>query len=153
MTSTTIYLTWFYEDRAPQLLMPTTKDNFMLEGSLSTNTEKGTRFFTGIVVKFDSERKILFGNYRNRKISIFFPEEQMNFAVKEKNKVSNYLVLRIECNTSEIKFLLREEKGADFQTLMISKLEEKVLYIGFFSNKHDRFSHEAYITNINYEVY
>lgn len=145
-------LTWHLDDNAPQVLMNFSGRNFSLQAGVQSKTEKGYRFFLGIIIKLASGKNILYGNYRNRKLAIFIPEYQLNDALAEIDINPDILFLQIQGSEGAFTFLYKNTENEQYQILKKCTLNDTVTDIGFFSNKHDRFVHHAIISKINYEI-
>ncbi|MBW7476952.1 SDR family NAD(P)-dependent oxidoreductase [Paenibacillus oenotherae] len=147
------YDTWIVRDDAPQLLIyPDGHEDFGLELELAIHNQQSRTFHSGLVLKMESGRKYLFGNYRAESTVIYCPENQNHQLVYEQQVVQLASCFRIEKKDGMITFMTRNSAAEAWISIYTISADEPVLCVGLFSKTWEPIDHRVTFTNINYEA-
>lgn len=136
------------KDESLKLEYPVDNRSFILEGELNCASERGLRFFFGIIIRLESGKDILFGNYRNRKVAIIDLNESVNFPCNEKSMYLRPLRIKVMRQDDKLLFYCRYQEENAYEQIYEISLQEGIVSTGFFSMKQDFFEHKCEVKDI-----
>lgn len=141
------------KEDAPIQLFPIKGKAFEMKGIIESYSERGLRFYFGIILKLNSGKTILYGNYRNRKLSIIIPNESVNFSYAEMPLFLEPMKIKLEYKNKIIKFYYKYTDDNEYSLLSSCQLyDDYIVEAGFFSMKQDIFEHKSKIYDISFEI-
>ncbi len=144
------YDTWITEDNAPQMLICREKNsNFSIEANVTVSNRDYYPFFAGIIVKFVSGIKIMFGNCKNEKVVVFCPENQ-NYTLYERTYGVNDLYLKVSRNENRYTLYCKTETMGEWQKQFVVESSEQVECFGFISRTWEFVEHRVAFSEIKY---
>ncbi len=146
------YDTWITEDNAPQLLIfLDSNENFSFETKVTVTNKVGYPFFSGIIVKFASGVKLMFGNNENRKVVVFCPEDQ-NYSLYERAYAANHIYLKVERNINKYTFYCKTDAKEEWEKQFIAEFSDRVENFGLISRTWEFIEHHAEFTEIKHSI-
>ncbi len=148
------YDTWLMQDNSVQLLLSNVKKG-SLETRLAFDTGIGEDTHAGIIIKFRSGKKYLFGNVRGEHVSVFCPEDGDEFdkfsrlSYEEAGKNDTYF--KVIINESDIKFLCQNLSGGDEECVYSVCENEDIEYVGLFSKTWEYLDHTVEFYDIKHD--
>ncbi|MFC3803310.1 amino acid adenylation domain-containing protein [Cohnella sp. GCM10012308] len=150
-TSDRIDDTWIVKDEAPQLLLVPAKSDFVFETTTVNDVKFGGCFHNGIVVKFKSKGKIMFGCARRKLLGVFYPERTDNYELYSRPEVDAVHGLRVEAEEAgKLRFLARHAAGEAWELLLELDAPDEIARIGLFSKTWEPTDHTTVFSNVRY---
>ncbi|MFD2334352.1 amino acid adenylation domain-containing protein [Cohnella sp. GCM10020058] len=150
-TSGRIDDTWIVKDEAPQLLLVPAKSGFVFEAATINDVKFGGCFHNGIVVKFKSKGKIMFGCARRKLLGVFYPEHTDNYELYARPEVDAVHGLRVEAEEAgKLRFLARHAAGGAWELLLELDAPDEIARIGLFSKTWEPTDHTTVFSNVKY---
>lgn len=148
------YDTWLMQDNAVQLLLSNVKKG-SLETRLSFDTGIGEDTHAGIIIKFASGKKYLFGNVRGEHVSVFCPEDGDEFdkfsrlSYEEAGKNDTYF--KVDINEKVIRFICKNLSCGDEECVYSVCENEDIEYVGLFSKTWEYLNHSVEFYDIKHD--
>ena len=138
------------KDESLKFEYPVDNRNFILEGELNCVSERGLRFIFGIIIRFESGKDILFGNYRNRKVAIVDLSESVNFPCYEKSMYLRPIHIKVMRQGDTLFFYCKYQEENSYELIYEMSLQNRIVSTGFFSMKQDFFEHKCEVKDIRF---
>lgn len=145
--------TWIVKDEAPQLLLTPAPGAFAFEVETINDVRFGGCFHNGIIVKFRSKGKIMFGCARRKLLGVFYPERTDNYELYARPEVDAVHGLRVEASDAgKLRFLARHDAGEPWELLLDLDAPDEVDRIGLFSKTWEPTEQTTVFSNVKYRV-
>lgn len=148
------YDTWLMQDNAVQLLLSNIK-NGSLETRIDFNTGIGEDTHAGIIIKFRSGKKYLFGNVRGEHVSVFCPEDGDEFdkfsRLSYEEAGNNDTYFKVIINENNIKFFCLDLVSGDEKCVYSVCENDDIEYIGLFSKTWEYLEHSVEFYDIKHD--
>lgn len=157
-SNSTTYDTWLMQDYAVQCLLDNVEEAQFIETKVEVNENIGDDIHSGIIVKFASGKRYLFGNYRGERVALFCPNLGDNFELynrldfdyesREIEKSNNYF--KVELKDSILNFYCLDKNTLGVKCIYSLVVEEKIESMGLFSKTWEKLNHEVRFYDISY---
>ncbi|WP_217593259.1 non-ribosomal peptide synthetase [Cohnella sp. GbtcB17] len=145
--------TWIVKDEAPQLLLSPAPGAFAFETETMNDVKFGGCFHNGIIVKFKTKGKIMFGCARRKLLGVFYPERTDNYELYARPEVAAVHGLRVEASDAgKLRFLARHDVGEPWEMLLELDAPDEVDRIGLFSKTWEPTEQTTVFSNVKYRV-
>ncbi|MDI4648222.1 non-ribosomal peptide synthetase [Cohnella hashimotonis] len=143
--------TWIVKDEAPQLLLSPVSEAFAFETATVNDVKFGGCFHNGIIVKFKTKGKIMFGCARRKLLGVFYPERTDNYELYARPEVDAVHELRIEAEEAgKLRFLARHGTEEAWELLLELDAPDEIARIGLFSKTWEPTDHATVFSNVRF---
>ncbi|MDG0810151.1 hypothetical protein [Cohnella rhizosphaerae] len=124
---------------------------FAFETETMNDVKFGGCFHNGIIVKFRSKGKMMFGCARRKLLGVFYPERTDNYELYARPEVDAVHGLRVEASDAgKLRFLARHDAGEPWELLLELDAPDTVDRIGLFSKTWEPTEQTTLFSNVKY---
>lgn len=143
--------TWIVKDEAPQLLLTPAEPVFAFEAAALSDGRFDGCYHSGIIVKFRTKGKLLFGCARRKLLGVFYPERTDNYELYARPEVDAVHGLRVEATDGgRLRFLARHDPAEPWETLLELTSPDEIVAVGLFSKTWEPTDHATEFSNVKY---
>ena len=142
--------TWITKDESAQWLMQPSYDDSSIEAKVINHNKYGPCFHSGLIVKFNDQSKMMFGNARRKLLAIFYPERTENYELFVRPDIQEMHYLRVEAKAGELSFLVKYEQEADWELLYKQSTVQPILSVGLFSKTWEPTDHRSQFSQLTF---
>lgn len=148
-----VYNLWAVQDEAPQMLIYVgDSSDFYMQSKVTIISNNCNNYYqSGIIIRMDDGKKILFGEEMDLKISILCPEFEENCHLYSEAYLTSSVYLKVERITDKFNFFYKYKSDMNWIYIYTFKYSGAVKYFGLFSKTWDNIDLKVEFTDLKYE--
>ncbi|MCI8669054.1 MAG: BtrH N-terminal domain-containing protein [Lachnospiraceae bacterium] len=147
-----VYDTWKNQDNATQILFKIRpEDEIEFSCELHIKNEVDFPFFSGMIIKNNDGKMLLFGNDAMCSMALYCPQLEEKFTINKENFYDETMKLDCIISQSEMMFCFTDSKNKEGNSWKINKVGN-ISWIGLISKTWNAIEHQSEFYNIRTKI-